>query len=85
MLSAALNMTFRYAVCLLLRLGLGEGGVGVLAMHAASAELRGPPFEVYPSGQRKHQHSAAFCVLGKKKLQAGARFAYQLSAVHAGT
>jgi hypothetical protein len=71
--AGALNLTRMYAVCAV-PVGGGGDGLGGLAvlLQAAPAELRRPPLEVCPTGQRKHLQLLAFAPLTIRKGQLGA-------------
>jgi hypothetical protein len=71
--AGALNFTRMYAVCAVPAGGGGDGlgGLAVL-VQAAPAELRRPPLEVCPAGQRKHLQLLAFAPLTIRKGQLGA-------------
>jgi hypothetical protein len=71
--AAAVNFTRMYAVCGVPGGGLGDvpGGGPAAFLQAAPAELRRPPPEVCPAGQRKHLQLLAFAPLTMRKGQLG--------------
>jgi hypothetical protein len=71
--ACAVNFTRMYAVCAVRVGGGGDwlGGLAVL-LQALPAELRRPPLEVCPAGQRKHLQLLAFAPLTTRKGQLGA-------------